>query len=102
MTPALVQVLAALLFTIGLTVAISRRNVFFLLMGIELMLNAANLSLVGFCRTMAGLVAAQGQAAVVLIITLAAAEACVALAMVIVLARTRRTVDSDAIASLEG
>ena len=47
----LVQMLAALIFAIGMAVVVCRRNLFFILMGIELMLNAVNLSFVGFSRT---------------------------------------------------
>ena len=47
-----VQILALVLFVIGLLTAISRRNVFFVLMGVELALNAVNLSLIGFSKTL--------------------------------------------------
>jgi NADH-quinone oxidoreductase subunit K len=60
------------------------------------MLNAANLSLVGFSRTFAGDRALVGQLVPLFVIAVAAAEACVALAMVVLLARARGTVDSDA------
>ena len=47
-----VQILALVIFAIGLMVAVSRRNVFFVLMGVELALNAVNLSFVGFAKTL--------------------------------------------------
>ena len=47
-----VQILALVIFAIGLIVAVSRRNVFFVLMGVELALNAVNLSFVGFAKTL--------------------------------------------------
>jgi len=98
--PFQVQVLAAVLLGIGLCTVLARRNLFFTLMGIELMLNAVNLSFVGFGRTLPGEAALTGQIAALFVIALAAAEACVALAMVILLVRGRDTLDSDAYAML--
>lgn len=100
--PMLVQGLAAALFAIGLAVLLTRRNLFFLLMGIELLLNAANLSFVGFSRThdAAGEVLA-GQVVPLFVIALAAAEACVALAMVICIVRTASSLDAEAYSLLK-
>ncbi|TVR44882.1 MAG: NADH-quinone oxidoreductase subunit NuoK [Planctomycetota bacterium] len=100
--PIHVQVLAALIFVIGLSVVVSRRNLFFLLMGVELMLNAVNLSFIGFSRTFADSVASiDGQIVPLFIIALAAAEACIGLAMIMMLVRGRHTVDADAYASMK-
>jgi NADH:ubiquinone oxidoreductase subunit K len=96
-----VQALAALLFAIGLAVALSRRNIFFLLMGIELMLNAVNLSFIGFSRQFAGASSMTGQLSPLFIIAVAAAEACVGLAMVICIVRGRDSLDSDAYADMK-
>ena len=99
--PADVQVIAAVLFCLGLAVAITRRNVFLLLMGIELMLNAVNLSFVGFSREFEGSASLSGQMAPLFIIAIAAAEACVGLAMVICIVRGRDSLDSDAYADMK-
>ena len=100
--PIHVQVLAAILFSLGLAAVVARRNIFFLLMGVELMLNAVNLSLIGFART---LPAAQGSLTGHIVplftIAVAAAEACVGLAMVICITRGKDTVDADAFADMK-
>ena len=96
-----VQILAALLFALGLAVAASRRNIFFLLMGVELMLNAVNLSFVGFNRTFAGHGSLVGHLSPLFIIAIAAAEACVGLAIVICIVRNRDSLDSDAYSEMK-
>jgi NADH:ubiquinone oxidoreductase subunit K len=103
--PALLQIVAAALFCIGLAVVLMRRNIFIVLMGIELLLNAANLSFVGFSRTLGSLpggadMSLTGQMAPLFTIAIAAAEACVGLAMVICITRGKDTVDSDAFAAM--
>lgn len=99
--PLQAQILAALLFAIGLAVVASRRNLFFQLMGIELMLNAVNLSFVAFSRDGAGDASLLGQVAPVMVITMAAAGACVGLAMVICVVRDRDAPDSDAFTEMK-
>jgi NADH:ubiquinone oxidoreductase subunit K len=96
-----VQIVAAVLFCLGLAVALTRRNVFLLLMGIELMLNAVNLSFIGFSRSFAGNESLVGQMTPIFIIAVAAAEACVGLAMVICIVRGRESLDSDAYADMK-
>lgn len=96
-----VQIIAAILFCLGLAVALTRRNVFLLLMGIELMLNAVNLSFIGFSRTFAGAESLFGQMTPIFIIAIAASEACVGLAMVICIVRGRESLDSDAFADMK-
>jgi NADH-quinone oxidoreductase subunit K len=98
--PLLVQLLAALIFTIGLVVVLARRNLFLVLMGVELMLNAVNLSFVGFSRELPGQASLWGQMTPLFTIAIAAAEACVGLAMVICITRGKDTVDSDAFADM--
>ena len=98
--PLHVQMLAALLFVIGLLVVLCRRNVFLVLMGIELMLNAVNLSFVGFSRTLPGPESVVGQITPLFTIAIAAAEACVGLAMVICITRGKDTVDADAFSGM--
>jgi NADH:ubiquinone oxidoreductase subunit K len=90
-----VQFLALVLFGLGLATTLSRRNLFYLLMGVEIMLNAANLSFVGFSRTLPGVASNDGLIVPVFVIALAAAEACVGLAMLILVFRTRESLDSD-------
>src|SRR5579872_4981421 len=93
-------VVSAVLFGIGLWTALSKRNAIQILMGIEIMFNAANLALVAFSRfiktpTAGGWIA--GHVFVIFILTIAAAEASVALAIVVSVYRNRGTVDIDRI-----
>ncbi len=97
-----VQFLALVIFAIGLMVAISRRNVFFVLMGVELALNAVNLSFVGFAKTLPAEVSLTGQIVPLFSIAVAAAEACVGLAMVILIFRNRESVDADTYSNMKG
>ncbi|MCF0223571.1 MAG: NADH-quinone oxidoreductase subunit NuoK [Fibrobacter sp.] len=97
-----VQILALVVFAIGLMVALSRRNVFFVLMGVELALNAVNLSFVGFAKTLPTAMSAAGQIVPLFTIAVAAAEACVGLAMVIMIFRNKESVDSDTFTNLKG
>jgi NADH-quinone oxidoreductase subunit K len=95
--------LAAFLFSCGLYGALARRNAIAMLMGIELMLNAANINLVAFWRHGVGpMEDLTGQAFAVLIIGLAAAEAAVGLALIIAVYRERRTIDVDQLNILSG
>lgn len=97
-----VQILALVLFSIGLLVAVSRRNLFFVLMGVELALNAVNLSFIGFSKTFAGALSVAGQIAPLFTIAVAAAEACVGLAMVILIFRNQESVDADNYSGMKG
>ena len=97
-----VQVLALILFSIGLIVAIARRNVFFVLMGVEIALNAVNLSCVGFAKTLPADLSIAGQIVPLFSIAIAAAEACVGLAMVILIFRNRESVDADTYSNMKG
>lgn len=87
--------LGAVLFCIGLFGALSKRNAVSVLMGIEIMLNAVNITLIAFGSSALNPHAARltGQIFAVFIITVAAAEAAVALAMIIAIYRARTTVD---------
>ena len=89
-------VLGALLFCIGLYGAIAKRNAIAVLMGIEIMLNAVNITMVGFAfynTAKPWSTYLTGQIFAIFIITVAAAEAAVALAMIISIYRKRNTVD---------
>ena len=90
-------VVGALLFAIGLYLALAKRNAIGILMGIELMLNAVNLTLVAFSRFIVAPRPIDGQVFAVFVITVAAAEAAVALALVMAIYRHRQTIDMNRI-----
>ncbi|MFN7685756.1 MAG: NADH-quinone oxidoreductase subunit NuoK [Oligoflexia bacterium] len=92
--PWVVLSFCSLIFLVGLYGLLLRRNVLIILMSIELMLNAVNLTYVTFSRQLADMT---GQMSVFFIITVAAAESAVGLGLVIALYRTLRTVDTDEI-----
>ena len=95
---------SGLLFTIGFAGAMLRRNIIIILMSLELMLNAANLSLVAFSRFRVGpngLPDYNAQVFVFFIITVAAAEVAVGLAIIVALYRTRQTTHVEDLASLK-
>jgi NADH:ubiquinone oxidoreductase subunit K len=87
----------AILFAIGLFMALSKRNFVGVLMGIELMFNAANLTLISFSRFVESANPIDGHVFVLFVVTVAAAEAAVALAIAVLLYRVRDTVDVDEI-----
>ncbi len=96
MTPTLAHylIVSGVLFTIGLAGVMLRRNIIIIFMCLELMLNAANLSLVAFSRynlSMEGMPNYNGQVLVFFIITVAAAEVAVGLAIIVALFRARQT-----------
>ena len=99
-TPNLHHYLAvsALLFCIGLLGVIVRRNVLIIYMCLEMMLNAANLALVSFSRFNDNL---NGQVMVFFIITVAAAEVAVGLALIVALYRRRQTTDVQDLATMK-
>ncbi len=90
-----VLVVGALLFSIGMFVALSRRNAVGVLMGVELMLNSVNLTLIGFARFAQSPRPIDGQVFTVFVITVAAAEAAVALALAVSIYRLRGSIDVD-------
>ena len=97
-------IVSGILFTIGFAGVMVRRNVIIILMALELMLNAANLSLVAFSRfhvDPSGLPNYNAQVFVFFIITVAAAEVAVGLAIVVALFRLRQTTNVEDIASLK-
>ncbi|MCX5212289.1 NADH-quinone oxidoreductase subunit NuoK [Kitasatospora sp. NBC_00240] len=92
-------VLAALLFSVGVYGVLARRNVVLVLMSVELMLNAVNLDLVAFDAWLRDSLHA-GQALTLFVITVAAAEIGLGLAIVLLVFRTRGTADIDRITAL--
>lgn len=94
--------LSALLFSIGLAGALMRRNSILVLIGIELMLNAANLNFIAFWRYGLNPEALTGMMFVVFSIGVAAAEAAVGLALIISLYRHIKTANIDEVISMRG
>jgi NADH-quinone oxidoreductase subunit K len=94
---------SGLLFAIGFAGVLLRRNVIIIFMALELMLNAANLSLVGFARYSVrdGLPDYNGQVLAFFIITVAAAEVTVGLAIIVALFRARQTTHVEDINTLK-
>ncbi len=89
-------VLSAILFSIGLYGALAKRNAIVILMSIEIMLNAVNISMVAFSRFVVPALLT-GQVFALFIIVVAAAEAAVGLAVVIAIYRNRETIESTKI-----
>jgi len=94
--------LSALLFAIGLAGALTRRNAIIVLIGIELMLNAANLNFIAFWRFGPNPEALAGVMFVIFSIGVAAAEAAVGLALIIAAYRHYRTTNLDEINTMKG
>jgi NADH-quinone oxidoreductase subunit K len=95
-------VVSALLFAIGLLGVIMRRNILVMYMSLELMLNAANLALVSFSRYSADLKNnLDGQILVFFIITVAAAEVAVGLALIVALYRRRQSAHVEDLTSMK-
>jgi len=91
--------LSAILFTIGALGVLIRRNAIIIFMSIELMLNAANLLFVAFSRVFKIL---DGQIFVFFVMTVAAAEVAVGLALIVAVYRSKQTISIDEISSLKG
>ena len=91
--------LGAFLFAVGVVGVATRRNALVIFMSIELMLNAVNLSFVAFARFLHSL---DGQVFVFFVMTVAAAEAALGLAIVVALYRNLETVDVDEINQMKG
>lgn len=95
-------VLSSLLFAIGLAGALMRRSAILMLIGIELMLNSANLNLIAFWRYGPNPEALTGLMFVIFSIGVAAAEAAVGLALIISFYRHRKTTDIGEVNSMRG
>lgn len=91
--------LSGVLFIIGVLGVLVRRNALVVFMSIELMLNSANLALVSFAQARQSL---GGQILVFFVITVAAAEVAVGLALLVTIFGTKRTTDIDEISTLRG
>jgi NADH:ubiquinone oxidoreductase subunit K len=93
-------VISAALFSLGIMAVLTRKNAVNVLMGVELILNSANINLVAFSRLSANTV--DGQIFAVFVIVVAAAEAAVALAIVLSMYRIIKTVNLDRADTLKG
>jgi NADH-quinone oxidoreductase subunit K len=92
-------ILSAVLFTIGVVCVLIRRNAIIIFMGIELMLNAANLTFVAFANQHQVL---SGQIFVFFVMTVAAAEVAIGLALIVTIFRSKQSIDVDQMSSLKG
>ncbi|MFV0285146.1 MAG: NADH-quinone oxidoreductase subunit NuoK [Demequina sp.] len=99
MNPMNYVILAAILFSIGAAAVLLRRNAIVAFMGVELMLNAANLALVAFSRIHGEL---DGQVMAFFVMVVAAAEVVVGLAIIVAVFRARQTISLDEPAELKG
>ncbi|MDW8300630.1 MAG: NADH-quinone oxidoreductase subunit NuoK [Anaerolineae bacterium] len=92
-------VLSAVLFILGVLGVLVRRNAIMIFMSVELMLNAANLALVAFARQWSNMV---GHLTVFFVITIAAAEVAVGLALIVAIFRTKKSIDIDELNVMQG
>ena len=96
-------VLSGVLFTIGILGVLVRRNAIVIFMSIELMLNSANLALIAFARSFnPAAEALRGHVLVFFVIAVAAAEVAIGLALIVVIFRTKQSIDVDQVSSLKG
>lgn len=95
-------IFSSVLFSVGLAGALTRRNAIIVLLGIELMLNAANVNFIAFWRFGPNPEALTGLMFVIFSIAVAAAEAAVGLALIIAIYRHYRTTSLDQVDSMKG
>jgi NADH-quinone oxidoreductase subunit K len=92
-------ILSAVLFTLGAMGVLIKRNAILVFMSVELMLNSANLALVAFARQWGGV---EGHVFVFFVITVAAAEVAVGLALIVAIFRTKQSINIDELHMMEG
>ena len=92
-------ILSAILFSIGVTGVLVRRNALIIFMSIELMLNSANLAIVAFSSVIKSF---SGQIFVFFVIAVAAAEVAVGLALIVEIFKSKKSIDVDQMSSLKG
>ncbi len=90
-------ILSVILFTLGATGVLIRRNAIVIFMSVELMLNAANLAFVAFAKSYEAL---SGQIFVFFVMTVAAAEVAVGLALIVAIFRSKHSINVDELTSL--
>jgi NADH-quinone oxidoreductase subunit K len=91
--------LSAILFALGVAGVLLRRNAILIFMSVELMLNSANLAFVAFARSFQDM---SGQVLVFFVMTVAAAEVAVGLALIVAIFRSKKSIDIDELHSMEG
>jgi NADH-quinone oxidoreductase subunit K len=95
--------LSGVLFALGVLGVLVRRNAIVIFMSVELMLNAANLALIGFSRTFAPTTGGmRGHVLVFFVIAVAAAEVAVGLALIVAIFRTKHSINVDKVSGLKG
>jgi NADH-quinone oxidoreductase subunit K len=92
-------VLSAVLFVLGTMGVLLRKNAILVFMSVELMLNAGNLALVAFARHWGGM---EGQVFVFFVITVAAAEVAIGLALIVTIFRSKQSINIDELHQMEG
>ncbi|MCB0831881.1 MAG: NADH-quinone oxidoreductase subunit NuoK [Bacteroidetes bacterium] len=92
-------IFTAILFTLGVIGVLTRRNAIIIFMSIELMLNSVNLTMVTFARFLDSM---DGQVAVFLVMTVAAAEVAVGLALIVAIYRKKDTINVDEMHIMQG
>jgi NADH-quinone oxidoreductase subunit K len=92
-------VLSAVLFMFGVAGVLTRRNAIIIFMSVELMLNSANLAFVAFAREFMDI---SGQLFVFFVMTVAAAEVAVGLALIVTIFRTKKSINVDEVNQLKG
>ena len=92
-------VISAILFVLGVTGVLVRRNAIIIFMSLELMYNAANLAFVAFATMYKAL---EGQLFVFFVMTIAAAEVAVGLALMVAIFRSKRSIDVDQLNNMKG
>lgn len=92
-------ILSSVMFAIGVAGVLIRRNAILIFMSIELMLNSANLAFVAFARSFLDL---DGQVFVFFVMTVAAAEVAIGLALIVAIFRTKLSIDIDELHEMEG
>jgi NADH-quinone oxidoreductase subunit K len=92
-------ILSAILFIMGVLGVLIRHNAIMIFMSVELMLNSANLALVAFARQWGNV---DGQLIVFFVITVAAAEVAVGLALIVAIFKTKHSIDIDELHAMEG
>jgi NADH-quinone oxidoreductase subunit K len=93
-----ISILAMILFSLGVIGVVARRNIFVIYMSIELILNSINLMLIAFARYQGNM---DGQILAIMIIAIAAAEAAVFFSIIILLFRSKGSLDTDIFTSLK-
>ena len=91
--------LSGLLFALGIVGVLTRRNAILIFMSVELMMNSANLAFVAFARQYMDL---SGQIFVFFVMTVAAAEVAVGLALIVIIFRTKKSINVDELSQLKG